>query len=134
MSTPVTQGVDHIGLTVRDLDASRAFFENALGWSQFGGNPDYPAVYMTDGVSKLTLWQCKGDDITGFDRHANVGLHHLALKVPSAAALRAAFDAVRDWPGVKVEFAPEFSGKGPKEHFMIYEPGGTRLEVSFDPR
>jgi hypothetical protein len=33
-----------------------------------------------------------------------------------------------------VEFAPEFSGKGPKVHFMIREPGGNRLEFSWDPR
>ncbi len=134
MTKPITQGIDHLGLSVRNLTASRDFFEKALGWSQFGGNPDYPSVYMTDGVSKLTLWECRREGITDFDRHKNVGLHHLALKVPTAEVLREVFDDVREWPGVKIEFAPEFSGKGPKEHFMIYEPGGTRLEVSFDPR
>ncbi|USG63195.1 VOC family protein [Sneathiella marina] len=134
MSKTITQGIDHLGLSVRDLDASRDFFEKALGWRQFGGNPDYPSVYMTDGVSKLTLWECKGDEASGFDRHKNVGLHHFALKVPTADALRETFNAVKDWPGVDIEFAPEFSGNGPKEHFMIYEPGGTRLEISFDPR
>ncbi len=133
MNKAVTQGIDHIGLSVRDLNASREFFEKALGWTQFGGNPDYPSAYMTDGVSRLTLWQCKGDDINGFDRHANVGLHHLALKVPTAQALRNVFAATRDWPGVEVEFAPEYAGKGPREHFMIYEPGGNRIEVSYNP-
>lgn len=134
MSKPITQGVDHVGLSVSDLNASLEFFEKALGWTQFGGNPAYPSAFITDGTSKVTLWQCKGDAINGFNRHANVGLHHLALKVPTAVALREVFAAVRDWPGVKVEFSPEFSGQGPKEHFMIYEPGGTRLEVSYDPR
>ena len=32
------------------------------------------------------------------------------------------------------EFAPELSGKGPKEHFIVLEPGGTRLELSYDPK
>ena len=50
------------------------------------------------------------------------------------AALLAVFEKIRDWPGVEVEFGPEMSGKGPKEHFMIKEPGGTRLEFSYDPR
>ncbi len=134
MPEALTLGIDHLGLSVRDLDASKTFFEKALGWTQFGGNPDYPSAYMTDGVSKLTLWQCKGDAIKGFDRHGNVGLHHLALKAPTADALQKVFEAVKAWPGVEIEFAPEFSGKGPKEHFMVYEPGGTRLEISFDPR
>ncbi|MEO9683840.1 MAG: VOC family protein [Tateyamaria sp.] len=127
-----TLGIDHLGLTVSDLDASLAFFTQALGWTQFGGNPDYPSAYITDGHSKLTLWQQRGD--TAFDRHANAGLHHTALKVASAAQLQSLFKVVADWPGVVIEFAPEFSGKGPKEHFMVREPGGTRLELSYDPR
>ncbi|WP_282611174.1 hypothetical protein [Pelagibius sp. Alg239-R121] len=72
-------------------------------------------------------------------RDLNVGtwiarLHHLALKVASSDELNAVFSIVKNWPGIEIEFSPEFSGKGPKEHFIILEPGGTRLEVSFDPR
>lgn len=134
MTHSVTKGVDHIGLTVQDLDASRAFFEGALGWECFGGNPDYPSLYMTDGHAKLTLWARKSDDFNGFDRHKNIGLHHLALKVSTSDELNTIFAKIKTWPGVEIEFAPEFSGKGPKEHFMIYEPGGTRLEISYDPR
>ena len=129
-----TLGIDHLGLTVQDLEASRAFFVDALGWEQFGGNPGYPAAYVTNGSAKLTLWQAKDDAPDAFDRHRNVGLHHTALKVPARDDLLALFDVVSNWPGVVVEFAPEFSGKGPKEHFMVLEPGGTRLEFSYDPR
>ena len=129
-----TLNIDHLGLTVRNLEASRAFFVDALGWEQFGANPDYPAAYVTNGSAKLTLWQAKTDAPNGFDRHANLGLHHTALKVPSREDLIALFETVSTWPGVEVEFAPEFSGKGPKEHFMVQEPGGTRLEFSYDPR
>ncbi len=132
--TGKTLGIDHLGLTVRDVDASLRFFVDALGWEQFGGNPDYPSAYVTNGHAKLTLWQQKGDDRHEFDRHANVGLHHTALKVATRDDLDAVYATVRHWPGVEVEFAPEFSGSGPKVHFMIREPGGTRLEVSFDPR
>ena len=127
-----TLGIDHIGLTVADLTASRDFFVDCLGWTQFGGNDVYPSAYVTDGVAKLTLWQQRGD--TGFDRHETVGLHHTALKVADRATLDAIFGKVQDWPGVVVEFAPEFSGKGPKVHCMVREPGGTRLELSYDPR
>ncbi|MEP2532156.1 VOC family protein [Shimia sp.] len=128
-----TLGIDHLGLTVSDLEASLGFFTGALGWTKFGGNAAYPSAYVTDGHSKLTLWQQK-EAGSGFDRHANVGLHHTALKVADEATLNAVFETVRDWPGVAVEFGPEFSGNGPKVHFMIREPGGTRLELSYDPR
>ncbi len=127
-----TLGIDHLGLTVCDLDASRQFFVECLGWTEFGGNAAYPSAYVTDGHAKLTLWQQRGD--RAFDRHANVGLHHTALKVADETALKVIFDKVRAWPGVQVEFAPEHSGHGPKVHFMVLEPGGTRLEFSHDPR
>ncbi len=128
-----TLGIDHLGLTVRNLEACRDFFVECLGWTQFGGNSDYPAAYVTNGHAKLTLWQQKTDG-AGFDRKANIGLHHTALKVPDEPTLKTLFDRVADWPGVVVEFDPEFSGNGPKIHFMIREPGGTRLEFSYDPR
>ena len=133
-TAPQTLGIDHLGLTVSDVEASAGFFVNALGWSRFGGNVLYPAVYITDGTSKLTLWQQKGQTPREFDRHNAIGLHHTALKVATEAELNAVFERVRVWPGVEVEFAPEYSGKGPKVHFMIREPGGTRLEFSYDPR
>ncbi|WP_420549267.1 VOC family protein [Curvivirga sp.] len=129
-----THGIDHLGITVQDLSATVHFFTELLGWSQFGGNPDYPAAYLTDGTSKLTVWQVKETDYQDFNRHKNIGLHHFALKISSREELLDAFEKVKNWPKVKVEFTPEFSGKGPKEHFMIREPGGTRLEFSFDPR
>ncbi|WP_299618301.1 VOC family protein [uncultured Tateyamaria sp.] len=127
-----TLGIDHLGLTVTDLGASTRFFTDCLGWEVFGRNADYPAAYVTNGHAKLTLWQRRGDG--AFDRHNNCGLHHTCLKVPDEAALGILFERVKDWPGVGVEFEPEFSGKGPKMHFMIAEPGGTRLEFSYDPR
>ncbi|MCV6595035.1 MAG: VOC family protein [Silicimonas sp.] len=128
-----TLGIDHLGLTVADLDASLGFFTECLGWRQVGGRPEYPSAFITDGVGVLTLWQQK-EQGADFDRRANVGLHHFALKVADRETLDALFDQVAGWPGVEVEFAPEFSGTGPKIHFMIREPGGTRVEFAYDPR
>lgn len=130
----MTSGIDHVGLSVSDVRASAAFFTDCLGWTVFGEKPDYPAIFVTDGAAKLTLWQVATDEPNGFDRNRNVGLHHLALKAGSREALDALFAKVVQWPGVEVEFAPELSGKGPKVHAMIREPGGCRLEFAWDPR
>ena len=43
--TAVTQGAHHVGLTVPDLTATRAFFVDILGYDQVGEVPDYPAVF-----------------------------------------------------------------------------------------
>ena len=45
-----TRGLNHVGLTVRDLDASVAFFTEGLSWETAGGDPDYPSVFVTDGA------------------------------------------------------------------------------------
>lgn len=133
--TPLTLGVDHIGLAVQNLEASEGFFVNCLGWKKVGGKPEYPSAFVSDGTSVLTLWQVEDpQSCVTFDRQKNVGLHHLALKVADEAALNALFDAVSVWPGVTVEFSPEPSGAGPKIHTMIRDPGGVRVEFAYDPR
>jgi catechol 2,3-dioxygenase-like lactoylglutathione lyase family enzyme len=38
----VTTGIAHIGLTVPDINLSRDFFVNCLGWKQVGEKPEYP--------------------------------------------------------------------------------------------
>jgi catechol 2,3-dioxygenase-like lactoylglutathione lyase family enzyme len=122
-------------LTVRDLKITAAFFTDCLGWAQIGEKPDYPALFVSDGKVVVTLWEVTNSQKRiEFDRKTNVGLHHLALRAGSEEALQALFARVSIWPGVKVEFAPELLGAGPKRHMMIYEPGGIRLEFDFDPR
>lgn len=125
----VTLGVNHIGLAVKDLDRSAAFFIETLGWRRAGGDPDYPAIFVTDGNAFVTLWRVT-DPATAlaFDRKNNVGLHHLAFTVESLKALHelhAKFQQVED---LVIEFAPEFMGAGPTTHMMIREPSGNRLE------
>ena len=130
-----TYGVDHVGLSVRDLASTREFFCDCLGWRIVGERPDYPAVFVSDGHGVLTLWQVQSPgDAIPFDRRANVGLHHLALAVIDQASLDTLYKRVSSWPGVVVEFGPEPSGAGPKIHFMVREPSGVRIEFAFDPR
>jgi catechol 2,3-dioxygenase-like lactoylglutathione lyase family enzyme len=132
---PLTHGIDHIGLAVRNLNDTRDFFIQCLGWTLVGERPTYPAAFVSDGHIMLTLWQVTNQDkLVAFDRKTNVGLHHLALRVGNDEALNEIFARVAGWPGVLIEFAPENLGEGPKRHAMVYEPGGIRLEFDFDPR
>lgn len=133
--TPRTQGIGHVGLTVSSLARSLDFFISALHFAQISENPDYPAAYVSDGIATVTLWQTSDvNSFIGFDRHRNIGLHHLALAVGSSEELDTLFEVIKNWEGVEVEFGPEFSGSGPKRHFMVVEPGGNRIEFSWDPR
>ncbi|MEJ8566314.1 VOC family protein [Elongatibacter sediminis] len=127
---PRTQGAHHIGLTVPDLGAARRFFAEALGFDTVGEVPDYPAAFLSDGEIMITLWQAENpDQATPFDRRANIGLHHLALRAGDAAALARLHDALAVRDDASVEFAPEALGDTGLQHMMVRIPGNIRLEL-----
>ena len=133
MSKPATlrtEGVHHVGLTVLDVAAASDFFTTTLGFEVIGERPAYPAVFLSDGAVMLTLWQVRDPDAArAFDRKACIGLHHLALRLPSVAALHTAFDRLSARDDVTVEFAPEPMGTGGRHHMMLAGPSGVRLEL-----
>ena len=127
--TAVTQGAHHIGLTVPDLAATRAFFVDTLGFQQVGEKPAYPAVFLSDGTVMITLWQAANPDrAVAFDRKNVIGLHHLALRVENGAALDTLHSKLQEAPGVEIEFAPEALNDGSPKHMMCTIPGGIRVE------
>jgi catechol 2,3-dioxygenase-like lactoylglutathione lyase family enzyme len=132
MTEPLTSGVHHVGLAVPDLDAAQAFFCDGLGWRVVGGKPDYPAVFVGDGVTRITLWRIADPgQAIAFDRRRNIGLHHLALAVADDAALEVVYQRLQQYPGVTIEFAPMAVRPGtPTRHFICAMPGGVRIEFA----
>ncbi|MEM7491177.1 MAG: VOC family protein [Pseudomonadota bacterium] len=126
--TAMTRGVHHVGFTVPDCRATADFFVGTLGFTEVGGKPDYPSIFVSDGTVLLTLWQSQAPQAAPFDRKANVGLHHLALAVADADALEAVHDKLAAHPDVAVEFAPEALTGLPARHMMCAIPGGVRVE------
>ena len=129
---PLTRGAHHIGLAVRDVAEARDFFVDALGFTVAAERPDYPAIFVSDGTILLTLWQVADPaSATPFDRRANIGLHHLALRVADLEALRTVFARVQGHPGVVIEFDPEPIREGATtHHFICAMPGGIRIEFA----
>ena len=121
-----TQGVHHIGLTVPKLESTVQFFTELLDWQIVGENPDYPAVFVSDGQIMITLWQAQETPLE-FNRKRNIGLHHLALRVENATQLDALHEHLRKH-GVSIEFYPQTITGLPLKHMMCYEPGGIRIE------
>ena len=128
-SKPVTRGAHHVGLTVPDLKSAQGFFVETLGFNVLGEVPDYPAVFVSDGGTMITLWQAVDpESAVAFDRKNIVGLHHLALAVNGDDALDQLHTRLQTTKNVEIEFAPEPLGKGPTRHFTISMPGGIRIE------
>ena len=127
MSTPITKGTHHIGLTVLKLEESADFFISLLGWKEVNRNEEYPAIYVSDGSIMLTLWAIKEDPSIPFNKNKNVGLHHMAFYVESEDSLNTIHQRLAS-NGTTIEFAPEQLGNGPAKHMMCYEPSGIRVE------
>ncbi|CAM3027699.1 VOC family protein [Pseudoalteromonas distincta] len=122
-------GVDHLGLTVSNLDSSKVFFTDVLGFKVLGNDPTYPAYFLSNNKITITLWRVKNDDKrVEFNRADNVGLHHLALSVESIEKLSELHEHLKIQNNITIEFAPENLGKGPTQHMMIREPSGNRIE------
>ena len=127
-------GVDHVGLTVPNLEKSKDFFEKVLGFKVVGGDEEYPSIFLSNGHTRITLWQVNNQKaIVEFDRTKNIGLHHLAFGVSSFEVLDGLYEQVRIYPGIIVEFSPELNSDGPAKHMMFYEPGGNRIELIHRP-
>ena len=123
-------GADHIGLVVSDLEASKTFFIDVLGFGIKGEDKSYPAYFLSNGNIMITLWRvAEPQTAIAFNRKTNIGLHHLALQVGSFETLEALHKRLQKYPGVKIEFAPELSYGGPDKHMMFFEPSGNRIEL-----
>ena len=128
--TAVTRGAHHVGLTVPNLAETRSFFVGTLGFDQLGELPDYPAVFLSDGTTMITLWQASDPaNAIPFDRKNNIGLHHFAMKVENASVLDTLYHKLDATNGVDIEFAPEPLAGGPTKHMMCFIPGGIRMEL-----
>lgn len=128
MDNSITQGIHHLGLTVSRLQESADFFTQLLGWKMLRKNEEYPAIYVSDGNILLTLWASKIEPATPFDKHKNVGLHHVAFRVQSEETLQAIHQRLSE-AGINIEFAPEPLGSSPARHMMCYDPSGIRVEL-----
>lgn len=128
---PITKGVNHIGFTVSNLDATASLFINTLGWREVGGDPTYPARFVTDGAVFVTLWQATDPaKAIAFNRKTNVGLHHFAMTVSDLETLDELHAELAINPNVEIEFAPQPNGNGPTVHMMVRGPSGLRLEFA----
>ncbi|BAZ08916.1 glyoxalase/bleomycin resistance protein/dioxygenase [Calothrix sp. NIES-4071] len=95
-----------------------------------GEAPSYPAFFVSDGTTLLTLWQATDPNTaTPFERKNNIGLHHFALRVQNLEMLNFLHQTLAITEGVQIEFPPEPLGGGPTHHMMLNIPSGIRMEL-----
>lgn len=122
----MTRGVNHVGLSVTNLAASKDFFVEILEFDVLKYEEDQHA-FVTDGTTMVTLWQTA-------EQEANVktaGLHHLAFQVESAALLRKLEERMKQ-KNIRLQF-DGIGVRGQEGGFLAlfcYEPSGIRIELA----
>ena len=98
-----TSGMNHLGLSVANLQDTAGFFVGCLGWEESGRDNSYPRTAVSDGNVRLTLWQVDHHlAVEPFHRRKNIGLHHLALSVQDEQSLDTLAKRIANWPGVEI--------------------------------
>lgn len=125
-STPpatMNLGAFSVSLAVKDLAASRAFYEK-LGFTQAGGDPDQNWLILRNGTTTIGLFQGM------FDRNLmtfNPGWSWEAKPLEEYTDIR---ELQRDLKAAGMEFTSEAdeSTSGPA-HFMLLDPDGNPILV-----
>jgi glyoxylase I family protein len=122
-----TSGLDHIVLTVTDLERARRFYGDLLGF-EIGEEPDYlgGAYYFVVGGVEISL--VHHDRTPAGDRFSEfrVGLDHLSFAAPDEAALHALADKLIA-AGVDTKGVETYAPSG-KRYVVFRDPDNIQLE------
>ncbi|MBO0746824.1 MAG: VOC family protein [Acidimicrobiaceae bacterium] len=110
-------GINHVVLHVTDLERSRRFYMDLLGFEDrsIGGSPRMKASFLRCGTQGLDLFEVSGD------AHGGEEMNHMALDV-----------AVPDLDQLVTQLSEagiEASERTPRNSVFISDPDGHRLEM-----
>jgi len=131
-----TSGLDHIVLTVSDLERARQFYGDLLGFELTSAPKDYADLVFAGGASFMV-----GDVEIGLIRHketspgdcfneTRIGLDHLAFKAPHEAALHALVEKLVQ-AGIKTKGVELFEPSR-KLSVTFRDPDNIQLEYWLD--
>lgn len=123
----------HLVLYVRNLERSRRFYRDLLGWKELtapGGGLPFPAAAFSSGRTHHELLLIEvGEGATPVPRGRRVGLYHFGLKVgESDAELREARDQLMA-AGARVVGTADH---GVTHSLYIEDPDGNEIELYID--
>ena len=118
----------HIVLYVSDLDTSRRFYRDLLGWKEIVHAPGVAAYSSGRTHHELLLIQV-GAGASPIPQRPRVGLYHFGLKIGETDdELRAAIDHLRE-AGVTIV---GMSDHGVTHSVYLLDPDGNEVEIYID--
>lgn len=124
--------LNHISITVNDVDKSRAFYERllpALGYRLLFAEEGTFGFVGADGLKLYFSRAPENKRGQAFDRY-RVGLHHLAFNAPDHAYVDDLHQKLVSW-GVTILDAPAEYPKYEPGYYAVFflDPDGIKLEV-----
>ena len=119
----------HIVLYVRDLEVSRGFYRDVLGWREIAGVDHQMAMYSTGRTHHELLLIEVGPGAAPIPAGRRVGLYHFGLKVGTTdEELREALHTLEN-AGANVVGSADH---GVTHSLYITDPDGNEIELYID--
>ena len=121
----------HLVLYVRDLERSRKFYRDILGWHELGGaDQNFPAAAFSSGRTHHELLLIEvGPNAQPIPEGRRIGLYHFGLKVGESDEELRAVLADLEKNDVKIAGA---SDHGVTHSLYIEDPDGNEIELFID--
>ncbi|MFN2545039.1 MAG: VOC family protein [Actinomycetota bacterium] len=119
----------HLVLYVRDLEASRRFYRDVLGWKEIGAAPGQMAMFSSGRTHHELLLIEVGPGATPIPQGRRVGMYHFGLKIGESddelrQALRELIDAGANVVGTADHHV--------SHSIYITDPDGNEIELYID--
>jgi catechol 2,3-dioxygenase-like lactoylglutathione lyase family enzyme len=132
--------VHHIDLTVKDPQASRAFYEAVLGHMGYALSDDYPYGFdmdlrRPDGFfASIGIIKAKGDHADRIHDRFSPGLHHIAWAAESRADVDALYEKLLQIGAAILDAPADYPQYGPTYYAVFFaDPDGLKLEYVHKP-
>ena len=119
----------HIVLYVRDLEASRRFYRDVLGWKEIAGTDHQMAMYSSGRTHHELLLIEVGPNAVPIPEGRRVGMYHFGLKVGTTD------DELREAHQTLVNAGANVVGTadhGVTHSLYITDPDGNEIELYID--
>jgi len=129
------QRLGHVLIAVRDLEKSKKFYTELLGFKVLEQDPDHGGVFLAIGEygNTLDLFQSKDPDANKFNKAeignvVGLGVRHTAFAVETEADLNQAYHALVA-AGVSIHKALDHASQ---KSVYFYDPDGNLLEIVWE--
>lgn len=137
-------GVHHIDLTVKDAQASRAFYESVLGFMGYkpsAGNPFSPEetgfdfdLRTTAGFCSIGILSARGDHAERTHNRYSPGLHHVAWTAQSREDVDAMYAHLQSIGAIILDPPTDYPRYGAGYYAVFFaDPDGLKLEYVYKP-